>query len=107
MEDLLWIKAQSNPAPEVLYSCGVLLRLLVDDSFISSGTNLQYQAAAKPPHVWNRVTLVQVEVWLNRVLDSMRDTVRHEMTEAVAAYEEKPREQWLFDYPAQVLNQHL
>ncbi|XP_016382633.1 dynein axonemal heavy chain 9 [Sinocyclocheilus rhinocerous] len=44
----------------------------------------------------------QVEVWLNRVLDSMRATVRHEMTEAVAAYEEKPREQWLFDYPAQV-----
>ncbi|KAI7797195.1 putative dynein heavy chain 9, partial [Triplophysa rosa] len=44
----------------------------------------------------------QVEVWLNRVLDSMRATVRHEMTEAVMAYEEKPREQWLFDYPAQV-----
>ncbi|CAB1430530.1 unnamed protein product, partial [Pleuronectes platessa] len=44
----------------------------------------------------------QVEVWLNRVMDSMRNTVRHEMTEAVIAYEEKPREQWLFDYPAQV-----
>lgn len=46
--------------------------------------------------------LVQVEVWLNRVLDAMRDTVRHEMTKAVKAYSEKPREQWLFDYPAQV-----
>ncbi|XP_061912443.1 dynein heavy chain 9, axonemal isoform X3 [Entelurus aequoreus] len=44
----------------------------------------------------------QVEVWLNRVLDTMRSTVRHEMTEAVTTYEEKPREQWLFDYPAQV-----
>ncbi|NWQ82098.1 DYH9 protein, partial [Columbina picui] len=44
----------------------------------------------------------QVEVWLNHVLDSMRATVRDEMTEAVIAYEEKPREQWLFDYPAQV-----
>uniref|UniRef100_A0A8C8RMZ2 Uncharacterized protein n=1 Tax=Pelusios castaneus TaxID=367368 RepID=A0A8C8RMZ2_9SAUR len=32
----------------------------------------------------------------------MRATVRHEMTEGVTAYEEKPREQWLFDYPAQV-----
>uniref|UniRef100_A0A671R8K4 AAA+ ATPase domain-containing protein n=1 Tax=Sinocyclocheilus anshuiensis TaxID=1608454 RepID=A0A671R8K4_9TELE len=72
------------------------------DHFISSGTNVEYQAAAKPPHIWNRVMHVQVEVWLNRVLDSMRATVRHEMTEAVAAYEEKPREQWLFDYPAQV-----
>uniref|UniRef100_A0A8C3IZU9 DYH9 protein n=1 Tax=Chrysemys picta bellii TaxID=8478 RepID=A0A8C3IZU9_CHRPI len=44
----------------------------------------------------------QVEIWLNHVLDSMRATVRHEMTEGVTAYEEKPREQWLFDYPAQV-----
>lgn len=44
----------------------------------------------------------QVEVWLNRVLDAMRHTVRHEMSEAVMAYEDKPREQWLFDYPAQV-----
>ncbi|XP_074463654.1 dynein axonemal heavy chain 9 isoform X3 [Larus michahellis] len=44
----------------------------------------------------------QVEIWLNHVLDSMRATVRDEMTEAVMAYEEKPREQWLFDYPAQV-----
>ncbi|KAG7506656.1 dynein heavy chain 9, axonemal [Solea senegalensis] len=44
----------------------------------------------------------QVEVWLNRVLNAMRSTVRHEMTEAVTAYDDKPREQWLFDYPAQV-----
>ncbi|KAG8446024.1 hypothetical protein GDO86_013774 [Hymenochirus boettgeri] len=44
----------------------------------------------------------QVETWLNRVLDTMRATVRHEMTEAVTAYEDKAREQWLFDYPAQV-----
>ncbi|XP_072501166.1 dynein axonemal heavy chain 9 [Notamacropus eugenii] len=44
----------------------------------------------------------QVEIWLNRVLDHMRATVRYEMTEGVTAYEEKPREQWLFDYPAQV-----
>ena len=27
---------------------------------------------------------------------------RHYMTDAVAAYEDKPRDQWLFDYPAQV-----
>lgn len=46
--------------------------------------------------------MCKVEVWLNRVLDTMRSTVRHEMTEAVMAYEDKPREQWLFDYPAQV-----
>lgn len=33
----------------------------------------------------------------------MRRTVRKEIQEAVAAYEDKPRDQWLFDYPAQVL----
>lgn len=32
----------------------------------------------------------------------MRTTLRHYMSEAVVLYEEKPREQWLFDYPAQV-----
>uniref|UniRef100_A0A4W3INU7 Uncharacterized protein n=3 Tax=Callorhinchus milii TaxID=7868 RepID=A0A4W3INU7_CALMI len=32
----------------------------------------------------------------------MRATVQREVTDAVAAYEEKPRDQWLFDYPAQV-----
>nr|XP_061808009.1 dynein axonemal heavy chain 9-like isoform X2 [Nerophis lumbriciformis] len=44
----------------------------------------------------------QVEVWLNQVLNTMRATVRHEMTESVSTYEDKPREQWLLDYPAQV-----
>lgn len=27
------------------------------------------------------------------------------MTEGITAYEEKPREQWLFDYPAQVFSE--
>ncbi|XP_055509862.1 dynein axonemal heavy chain 17-like [Leucoraja erinacea] len=44
----------------------------------------------------------QVEVWLNRLLDRMRATLRQEIAEAVTAYEEKPREQWIFEYPAQV-----
>ncbi|KAM8815016.1 dynein axonemal heavy chain 9 [Rhynchonycteris naso] len=44
----------------------------------------------------------QVEIWLNHVLAHMKATVRREMMEGVTAYEEKPREQWLFDYPAQV-----
>uniref|UniRef100_A0A8C6C0I2 Dynein axonemal heavy chain 9 n=1 Tax=Monodon monoceros TaxID=40151 RepID=A0A8C6C0I2_MONMO len=44
----------------------------------------------------------QVEIWLNHVLAHMKATVRHEMTEGITAYEEKPRDQWLFDYPAQV-----
>ncbi|XP_076154706.1 dynein axonemal heavy chain 17-like isoform X2 [Alosa pseudoharengus] len=44
----------------------------------------------------------QVEMWLNRVLDRMVETLRAEFGEAVQTYEEKAREQWLFDYPAQV-----
>ncbi|EDW38589.1 GL12690 [Drosophila persimilis] len=43
-----------------------------------------------------------VEVWLNRIQAAMRASLRHYVTEAVTAYEEKQREQWLFDYPAQV-----
>ncbi|XP_014742318.1 PREDICTED: dynein heavy chain 9, axonemal [Sturnus vulgaris] len=44
----------------------------------------------------------QVEVWLSRLLDTVRATVRDGMSAAVAAYEDKPRDQWLFDHPAQV-----
>ncbi|XP_066519150.1 dynein axonemal heavy chain 17-like isoform X2 [Hoplias malabaricus] len=44
----------------------------------------------------------QVETWLNRVLERMAETLRVGFGEAVTAYEEKPREQWLFDYPAQI-----
>uniref|UniRef100_A0A3Q2GPF7 Dynein heavy chain 11, axonemal-like n=1 Tax=Cyprinodon variegatus TaxID=28743 RepID=A0A3Q2GPF7_CYPVA len=44
----------------------------------------------------------QAECWLNALESSMRCTVRKEIQEAVAAYEDKPRDQWLFDYPAQV-----
>lgn len=43
-----------------------------------------------------------MEVWLNCVQDAMRATVRVSTGKGVAAYEEKPRDQWLFDYPAQV-----
>lgn len=43
-----------------------------------------------------------VETWLNKLMNIMRATVREQMTEGVVTYEEKPREQWIFDYPAQV-----
>lgn len=45
---------------------------------------------------------LQVEGWLNRIQDRMRSSLRTYMSEAVVVYEEKPRDQWLFDYPAQV-----
>ena len=43
-----------------------------------------------------------VETWLQRLLEHMQATVRHIFSEAVVTYEDKPREQWLFEYPAQV-----
>ncbi|XP_071429942.1 dynein axonemal heavy chain 17 isoform X2 [Pithys albifrons albifrons] len=44
----------------------------------------------------------QVEIWLNRVLERMRSTLRQLIPRALVTYEAKPRDQWLFDYPAQV-----
>ncbi|VDI07166.1 dynein heavy chain, axonemal [Mytilus galloprovincialis] len=44
----------------------------------------------------------QVEIWLNRLLIAMQNTIRHQLIEAVTTYEEKPRDVWLFDFPAQM-----
>ncbi|XP_054847065.1 dynein axonemal heavy chain 11 [Eublepharis macularius] len=44
----------------------------------------------------------QVETWLKRLEETMCETVRHHIAEAVGLYEEKSREQWIFDYPAQI-----
>ena len=44
----------------------------------------------------------RVEEWLMNVLTSHQQTLRQIMGEAVVAYEEKPRSEWVFDYPAQV-----
>ncbi|NXP60283.1 DYH17 protein, partial [Chloropsis cyanopogon] len=44
----------------------------------------------------------QVEVWLNRLLERMRSTLRSLLPQALGTYEDKPREEWVFDYPAQV-----
>lgn len=46
--------------------------------------------------------LHQVETWLNSLLERMVATIRHNFMEAIVTYEEKPRDQWVFDPPAQV-----
>ncbi|KAG5306381.1 DYHC protein, partial [Pseudoatta argentina] len=43
----------------------------------------------------------KVEIWLNRVTEAMKKSVRHRFSQAVASYEEKPREHWILDYEAQ------
>lgn len=35
-------------------------------------------------------------------MDKQCETVRYHLTEAVSAYEEKPRDQWIMEFPAQV-----
>ncbi|GAB0094138.1 hypothetical protein DMENIID0001_093740 [Sergentomyia squamirostris] len=47
------------------------------------------------------VCLGAVEVWLNRLIDEMRQTLRHVLAKAVAAYVEKSRCEWIGDWPAQ------
>ena len=42
-----------------------------------------------------------VEIWLNRVIDVMRKTLHVYFREAIFSYDEKPRELWIYDYPAQ------
>lgn len=43
----------------------------------------------------------KVEIWLNRVTDAMRETLHELFRKSVIAYEDKPREVWVFDWPAQ------
>ncbi|XP_074223450.1 dynein axonemal heavy chain 11 isoform X1 [Camelus bactrianus] len=43
-----------------------------------------------------------VETWLLQLEQTMQETVRCSIIEAIAAYEDKPRELWIFDFPAQV-----
>ncbi|KAG7460462.1 dynein heavy chain 11, axonemal [Solea senegalensis] len=43
-----------------------------------------------------------VEAWLTCLEESMKDNVRCHLSEAVSVYEDKPREQWILDFPAQV-----
>lgn len=64
--------------------------------------NISSLDAAFEKHSVCLFIVLQAECWLSALEKSMRSTVRQEISEAVAAYEDKPRDQWLFDYPAQV-----
>ena len=44
----------------------------------------------------------EVEGWLTRLESTMRECVRAHLAEAVSVYEDRPREQWVLAYPAQV-----
>ncbi|KAA0703060.1 Dynein beta chain, ciliary [Triplophysa tibetana] len=44
-----------------------------------------------------------VELWLTRLEDVMREGLRRHIAEAVAVYEERSREHWILEQPAQVV----
>ncbi|XP_030080192.1 dynein beta chain, ciliary [Drosophila hydei] len=43
----------------------------------------------------------KVEVWLNRVTDKMRETLRDQLRRSLTQYDHKPRHVWIFEWPAQ------
>lgn len=43
----------------------------------------------------------QVEIWLNRVSDNMKKTLHSIFFKSLIAYDEKPRDEWILDWPAQ------
>lgn len=43
----------------------------------------------------------KVEIWLNRLTDAMRGTLHELFQKSVIAYEDKARDVWVFDWPAQ------
>ncbi|XP_074539499.1 dynein axonemal heavy chain 11 isoform X2 [Halichoeres trimaculatus] len=43
-----------------------------------------------------------VEAWLTRLEETMRESIRGHLSEAVSVYEDRTREQWILDFPAQV-----
>nr|XP_055065627.1 dynein axonemal heavy chain 11 isoform X2 [Misgurnus anguillicaudatus] len=44
-----------------------------------------------------------VELWLTRLEDVMREEIRRHIAEAVVVYEERSREHWILELPAQVV----
>jgi dynein heavy chain len=45
----------------------------------------------------------KVEVWLNKLEQAIKTSLRHILSKAMHTYEEKPREKWLLDYPSQIV----
>ena len=70
------------------------------------GTNTAHTMVAKDGEVVTFKTACvcegQVEVWLNRLMAAMRETICDEFHKSMLTYENMAREKWLFDYPAQV-----
>ncbi|KAK4884824.1 hypothetical protein RN001_001095 [Aquatica leii] len=107
--DLLDILSTGNQPPLVARHLTKLFDSLAKLKFAVEGgkeTKRSTAMGSKENDEWVPFTLDcdcngKVEIWLNRVIDSMRVTLHASFAESVIAYESQAREVWLFDYPAQ------
>jgi len=104
--DLLDILSNGNQPDKVakqldkLFCVMCNLRMDPNDSRLAIGMislDTEYVKFTKPIRVEGRV-----ECWLMDILRGMENTLRDIMAVAVPAYEDKPRSEWVFDFPAQM-----
>ncbi|XP_031759446.1 dynein heavy chain 11, axonemal [Xenopus tropicalis] len=104
--DLLDILSKGTQPKQVTRHLAKLFDNIADLQFQDSGENEAQGMYSKEnefvPFSVNCKCIGQVEHWLKKVEETMCETICCHITESVAAYEDKPRDQWLFDYPAQV-----
>ncbi|XP_013170954.1 PREDICTED: dynein beta chain, ciliary-like [Papilio xuthus] len=105
--DLLDILSNGNNPPAVCRHLTKLYDNLAKLVFPSATSKLAYEMISKEneEHVPFKAPCCdcsgKVEIWLNRVTDCMRLTLREIFEHSVKSYEEKPRDEWVFDWPAQ------
>ncbi|KAK4884537.1 hypothetical protein RN001_000808 [Aquatica leii] len=107
--DLLDILSTGNQPPLVARHLTKLFDSLAKLKFILEGGKQSKKANAmgsKENDEWVPFTQIcdcsgKVEVWLKRLIESMCVTLHSSFAEAVVTYDEKPRDMWIFDYPAQ------
>lgn len=103
--DLLDILSNGNEPTIVARHLSKLFDAMAKLEFKSEGSKVAKSMIAKDGE---KVVLMEdctctgpVEVWLNRLEDSMKATVRHYFDAGVKTYDDKPRDQWILEYPAQ------
>ncbi|KAI5643131.1 dynein heavy chain and region d6 of dynein motor domain-containing protein [Phthorimaea operculella] len=105
--DLLDILSNGNNPPAVCRHLTKLYDNLAVLVFPKGGSKLAFEMISKEneEHVPFKAPCCdcsgKVEVWLNRVTDCMRYTLRDIFEHAVKSFENKPRDEWVFDWPAQ------
>lgn len=107
--DLLDILSNGNSPDLIQRHLTKLFDSLAKLSFVQEGGKNSKKAKAMKSKINDEVVPFsyicdcsgKVEVWLNRVIDAMRDTLLSSFGDAVISYDEKPREVWINDYPAQ------